>query len=187
MNGVENQTRRPAPPPRPRHQLRPLPASMPAQPRPGTMTTAVRLWAFAAVAGAVGVTLIMLDLDQVRSELVAEVTREFPNEAPVVRDRAAVAALAILVGSRVLVEALQWGAVLAVRSRRRWARPVLVPLWLFGVVHCAFSAGRLPPPALVGLVTASALASAAVVAMFLPAANAWLSGRAAGLSRGGRP
>jgi hypothetical protein len=168
-----------APPPRPEYELGPPPAEAVARPRPASMVIAVGLWLAAVALGAASIVLILLDLQQVHGALLAQVVQQFPNEAAATQQRVANTALAILVGAGGVVVLLQLVCAIAMRARRRLARPVLVALWLLGAVQNVFMAGVVPGPVLVGLVTATGLATTATVAMFLPPSNAWLAGRGA--------
>lgn len=148
--------------------------------RPRATAVSVLLWQAAAVACAAGVVLAVADLDQVRAALSADVVRQFPNESLETWDRVVTAALAVIVGVGAVIPLLQLGFALAMRSRRRWARMVLIVVGLLEAGHVVIALGALPRPALVGLGSAVGLAVVATFAMFLPASNKWLS------SRGGR-
>jgi len=167
-----------APPPRPEYEL-PPPAEAIARPRPLSMVIAVGLWLGAVVLAAASTVLILLDLQQLHGDLLAQVVQQFPNETAATQQRVANLALAILVGSGGLVVLLQLVCAIAMHARRRLARLVLVALWLLGAVQNVFIAGVVPGPVLAGLVTATGLATMATVAMFLPPSNAWLAGRGA--------
>jgi hypothetical protein len=141
------------------------------------MVAAIWLWLGAVVAGAAGTVLILLNLQQLHGELLAQVVQQFPTEAAATQQRVANLASAILVGSGGLVVLLQLAGAVALRARRRLARLILVALWLLGAVQNVFMVGVVPGPILIVLVTATGLATVASVAMFLPPSNAWLAGR----------
>ena len=145
------------------------------------MAWSVRLWLAAAAVAMITTGLALLNFDQLRGQLLAEVVRQFPDAPPATRERVAAVTLLILIGSGVLVWLLQAGFALAMRSRRRLARLALVPLWLLGAVHAFFVLGAVVSPVLLGLPVllgfpvAVGLAAIAAVLMFLPASNAWLA------------
>src|SRR5262249_19788102 len=117
------------PPPRPEYALGPAPAEAVARPRPSSMVIAGRLWLAAGILGAASAVLVLLDRQQLHGELLAQVVRQFPNEAAATQQRVANLALAILVGSGALVVLLQLVCAIALHARRRLARLVLVALW----------------------------------------------------------
>jgi hypothetical protein len=137
------------------------------------VAVATVLWLAAVAAGAAGIVLTLIDLDQVRSAVLAEVTRQFPNELPATMDRVGTAVLTVVLSGGALILVLQLGFTLAMRSRRRWARIALVLVGLMGVGHGLIAAGVVLQPLLVGLPAAAALAGAA--AMFLPQSNVWFA------------
>jgi hypothetical protein len=143
------------------------------------MVASVCLWLAAVAVGVAGAMLILLDLQRVQGDLLTQVAQQFPNEAAVSQARVANVALAILIGSWGLVMLLQLACVIAMGAQRRLARPALVPLWLLGAVQNVLVVGVVPQPILVGLATATALAAAGTVAMFLPPSSAWLADRGA--------
>jgi hypothetical protein len=149
------------------------------------MAWSVRLWLAAVVVTMITAGLALLNFDQLHGQLLAEVVREFPDEQPATRERVAAVTLLVLIGSGVLVGLLQAGFALAMRSRRRFARLALVPLWLLGAVHALFVLGTVVAPVLLGLPVAVGLSAIASVLMFLPASNAWLA-RSAVRHRTGR-
>lgn len=173
-----------APPPRPEYELGP-PAETVPPPRPPSMVTAVGLWLAAVLLGAASTVLILLDLQHLHADLLAQVVQQFPNEAAATQQRVTNIALTILIGSGGLVVLLQLVCAIAMAARRL-ARRVLVALWLLGAVQNVFMVGVVPGPILTGLATATGLATVATVAMFLPPSNAWLAGRSAVRSAGGR-
>jgi hypothetical protein len=141
------------------------------------MVIAVGLWLAAVVLGAASTVLVLLDLQQLHGDLLAQVMQQFPNEAAATQQRVANIALAVLVGSGGLVVLVELVCAIAMNARRRLARLALVALWLLGVVQNVFMAGVVTGPVLTGLVTATGLATIAIVAMFLPPSNAWMAGR----------
>jgi hypothetical protein len=145
--------------------------------KPRTMVWSVRLWLAAFAAVTVTAALALLNFDSLHGDLLADVVREFPDETPATRERAAAAALLILIGSGLLIGLLQLGFALAMSSRRRSARLALVPLWLLGAIHTLVVFGTVPSPVLLGLPVAAGLCAIAAVAMFLPASSAWLAVR----------
>ncbi|TWP46284.1 hypothetical protein FKR81_36740 [Lentzea tibetensis] len=146
----------------------------PAKPR--TVKIALLLWIVAVVLQLASSMLTLLDLDQLRTDLLAEVSQGFPAESPVMKDRVVVAVLALLLGSGVLLALLQLGFASAMNKGKRWARLALVPLAAFGVVHAAIVFGALSSPLLAGLLAAAGVAVSAVVTSFLPASRVWFEG-----------
>lgn len=149
------------------------------------MVWSVRLWLAAVAVAIVTAGLALLNFDQLHGQLLADVARQFPDELPATRERVAAATLLVLIGSGVLIAILQAGFALAMRLRRRFVRPALVPLWLLGAVHALFVLGTVTSPVLLGLPVAVGLSAIAAVLMFLPASNAWMAG-SSGRHRVGR-
>jgi hypothetical protein len=176
----------PAPPPRPRFEFGSSLKQAVDRRKPRAMVWSVRLWLTAFAAVTVTAALALLNFDSLHADLLADVVREFPDETPAARDRVAAAALLILIGSGLLIGLLQVGFALAMGSRRRPARLVLVPLWLLGAIHALVVLGAVPSPVLLGLPVAVGLSATAAVAMFLPASSAWLAAQP-GRHRAGRP
>jgi hypothetical protein len=141
------------------------------------MIASVALWLVAAAVGAAGAVLILADLWQLQADLLAQVVQQFPTEPAATQQRVADTAVAVLIGSWVLVVLLQLAGAIAMGARRRLARLALVLPWLLGVVQNVFLIGIVPLPILATLLTATALATVATVAMFLPPCSAWLAGR----------
>lgn len=168
-----------APPPRPDHELRPPAAETVVRRRPPSMVASVCLLLAAVTVGAAGAVLILADLRHLQADLLAQVVQQFPNEQAATQRRVADTALSVLIGSWALVLLLQPACAMAMGARRRLARLALVPLWLLGAGQNVFAIGIVPPPIMVALLTATGLATAATVAMFLPPSNAWLAGRGA--------
>lgn len=182
-------SRLPAPPPRPHYELRPPLAEAAAQPRPRAVAWSAGLWLAAVLAGLASAVLVLLNFDQLRADLLADVTQQFPDETQVTRERVVAAVLAFLIGSGVLIVLMQLGCALAMRSRRRWARVALVPLWLLGAGYSLAVLGGLPWPALIAASVAmglsAILSTVAAVVMFLPASNSWFAGSSGSSSGSG--
>jgi len=136
------------------------------------MTVSTVLWLAAVAIGTAGLVLTLVDLDQVRAAVLADVTGQLPNELPSTRDRVAAAVLGVIIGGGAVIVLLQLGFTLAMAKRRRWARVALVLIGLIAVGYDLGAVGAVPLPVLIGLAAAAALAG--TVAMFLPAANVWL-------------
>jgi len=162
------------PPPRPEH-LPPWliePEEEPRRPRVVGVSTV--LWLASIAVGAAGIGLMLVDLDNVRANLLADVARQLPTELPSTWERVTAAALAVITGGGAVILLLQLGFALAMRNGHRWARIALIPTGLAGLGHALIAAGALPRPALAGI--PAALAVAGAITMFLPASNVWFNG-----------
>lgn len=161
-----------APPPRPRH-LPPWLEQEPVEvPRPRAVNVAAGLWLVAVAIGAVSVALTLVDLEQVRAAILADVTRQLPGEAAGTRDRVAAAVLGIVIGGGALIMLLQLTFALGLRAGKRWARVALVLIGLIGVGYGLVAVGAVPQPVLVGGTAAATVGGA--IAMFLPVSTRWL-------------
>ena len=163
---------RPAPPHRPRLQrFQPV-----ERVKPAVVKTAVWLWIIAAVVQLASSALALTEAQELLADLTAEVAQGFPAETDVTRERVAVAVLALLVGTGVLLSLLELGFVIALNRGKRWARIVLSLLAGVVLVHAVIAVGGLRSVFLVGLVVASGIAVLAVIFSFLPAARVWFGG-----------
>jgi len=169
------------PPPRPHFQFRPPPVREVNPPRPRALVVSVILWLSAAlIAATAGVVVVLLQLDVLRADLLAQSQAQFPTETPATVERVVTAALAVLLGSWAAIEVLVLLCALMLAGRRRVAkaaRMALVPLWLVRTVHGAVVLGVTAMPVPVLLVVAQVVGLAAIVVMFLPASSTWLAGR----------
>jgi hypothetical protein len=144
--------------------------------KPRVVKVAVLLWTTAVVLQLASSMLALVDVQRIRSDLLAEVARGFPAEATTTQERVVVAVLALLIGAGVLIALLELGFVVALNRGKRWARVVLALLAVVAVAHGAIVVGGLRSMFLVGLVVGGGIAVGAVIVSFLPAARVWFGG-----------
>jgi hypothetical protein len=168
------------PPPRPHFEFRPPPVREVNPPRPRALVVSVVLWLGAVLVAATAGVLVVLQLEVLRADLLAQSQAQFPTETAATVERVVTAALAVLLGSWAAIELLVLLFALMLAGRRRVAkaaRLALVLLWLVQVVHGAVVLGVAPMPVPVLLVVTQMVGLAAIVVMFLPASNTWLARR----------
>lgn len=137
--------------------------------RPKEVDISFWLWIATVVLGALGVVVMYIQIDLLRAELVNSLlAQDSTVDRPTVERFATVGSVVAIVIGLVLV-GTQLLLVFLMRAGRNWARIVLAVLGglvvLFGLIGFALST-------LSGLLQLLLLV-AAIVTMFLPAANAW--------------
>jgi hypothetical protein len=162
----------PEPPGRPRFEFRQRPSEVVAQ-RARSVAVSYVLWTAAAAFGLVAALAMLIDLDGVQAAVRTVVERDFPNESVVTRDRAASAAVAVLVGGALLLSLAVGVTAAIMRSGRGAARAALVVLLAVVVVEIVLAV-EVVSPLVVGLLVAGAvLGLAGVVPMYLRGARTW--------------
>lgn len=165
----------PAPPPRPSLTISVMRPEIP--PRPRVIDVAYWLWFAACVVGMISAVATMRYFSELHATVLSIVSRQFPQETPGTRDRAATGTVATLIGTGVVIVAVQMALAVAMRSGRGWARFALVGLTVIGAVYGGSVFGSAPTICRVGLLTGIALMVVAVVPMFLPGARRWFAQR----------
>lgn len=162
-----------APPPRPSLAISAMRSDRPAPPR--VVHVAWWLWFAAGLAGIITAAATLRYFGELHAMMLSIVDRQFPQETPVTRDRAATATVATLIGAGVLISLIQLAFAVAMRSGRSWARFALVGLSIVGALYCAAVFGTAPQLSRVGLLASIALMVIAAVPMFLPGAQRWFA------------
>ncbi len=162
-----------APPPRPKVAIRALTSVIPERPR--VVHISFWLWLGACSIGLITVLVTLRYFGELRATISAIVDRQFPQETPATRGKAATATVATLIGAGALIVLIQLALAVAMRSGRSWARFALVGLSLLGGLYSVAVFGSAPLISRVGLIVSFALMVTAVVTMFLPGARTWFS------------
>lgn len=145
----------------------------PAPPR--VVHVACWLWFAAGLAGIITAAATLRYFGELHAMMLSIVDRQFPQETPVTRDRAATATVATLIGAGVLISLIQLAFAVAMRSGRSWARFALVGLSIVGALYCAAVFGPAPQLSRFGLLATIALMVIAAVPMFLPGSQRWFA------------
>jgi hypothetical protein len=145
----------------------------PAPPR--VVHVACWLWFAAGLAGIITAAATLRYFGELHAMMLSIVDRQFPQETPVTRDRAATATVATLIGAGVLISLIQLAFAVAMRSGRSWARFALVGLSIVGALYCAAVFGTAPQLSRFGLLATIALMVIAAVPMFLPGSQRWFA------------
>ncbi|MGH3766945.1 MAG: hypothetical protein ACRDS0_04400 [Pseudonocardiaceae bacterium] len=162
-----------AAPPRPSlaiSALRPEPSAPPRD-----VHIAYWLWFATCLFGVITAATTLRYFGELHTMILSIVNRQFPQETPVTRDRAATATLATLIGAGVLISLIQFAFAVAMRSGRGWARFALVGLSVLGALYGTAVFGSAPSISRVGLLASIALMVISVVPMFLPGARTWFA------------
>jgi hypothetical protein len=145
----------------------------PAPPR--VVHVACWLWFAAGLAGIITAAATLRYFGELHAMMLSIVDRQFPQETPVTRDRAATATVATLIGAGILISLIQLAFAVAMRSGRSWARFALVGLSIVGALYCAAVFGTAPQLSRFGLLATIALMVIAAVPMFLPGSQRWFA------------
>jgi len=157
------------PSPDPRGQLR--------GPRPKEVEISFWLWIATVVLGLVSVLVTYPQIDRIRADAINEALAQDPTLDRSLIESVTTGALVagIVIGLLIVVAELVF--VFLMRGGRNWARIVLAVLGglgvLFGLIGLAGATGSMLAIAVPQLL----LLIGAIVAMFLPAANAWFRPR----------
>lgn len=145
--------------------------------RPRVVHVSFWLWIGACVIGLITALVTLRYFSEFRATILAMVERQFPQETPATRDKAAIATVATLIGAGVLIILVQTALAVAMRSGRSWTRFALAGMSLFGALYSVAVFGGAPLISRVGLLASIALMVSAMVLMFLPAARTWFAYR----------
>jgi uncharacterized membrane protein len=162
-----------APPPRPSLAISAMRSEPPARPR--IIDVACWMWFAACLVGIITAAATLRYFGELHTMMLSIVNRQFPQETPATRDRAATATVATLIGAGVLISLIQLASAVAMRSGRSWARFALVGLSIVGALYAAAVFGSAPSISRVGLLASLALMVVAAVPTFLPGARKWFA------------
>lgn len=163
------------PPARPSVTTGATPSQIAAQPRPRVVDVSYWLWLGACLVGMITVTATLVYFSRLQADMLSIVDQQFPQEMPETREQVATAAVAILIGTGVLIVLVQMTLAIVLRSGRGWARFALVVFGLLGAVYGAAAVGATPMVTKAGLLATIALMLIATVLMFLPPARSWFA------------
>jgi hypothetical protein len=161
------------PPPRPNIAIRALTSELPVRPR--AVHVSFWLWLGACLIGLITALVTLRYFGELRATILAIVDRQFPQETPATRDKAATATLVTLIGAGAVIILIQMALAVAMRSGRSWTRFSLVGLSLLGGLYSVAVFGSAPLICRVGLIASVALMVSAVVPMFGPGARGWFA------------
>ncbi len=162
------------PPERPLVMTGATPWDRAMQPRPLALGVSSWLWLGACLLAVITAAAALFSFDQLHAEMLSIVEQQFPAESPGTRDQVTTAALAVLVGTGVLIALVQMVLALVLSSGRGWARPVLVLLAVLGALYGVSVFGVAPVVARAGLLVTGAVMLIAMVLMFAPGTRPWL-------------
>jgi hypothetical protein len=152
-----------------------MPSELAAQPRPRVIDASFWLWLGACLAGMITAAVTLRYFGELQAVLLALVERQFPQETPETREKAAVATVATLIGAGVLLILVQMALAITMRSGRGWARAALLLCTLLGALYGVALFSSAPPLSRVGLVTTTVLMVIAMGPMFLPGTRTWFA------------
>lgn len=138
------------------------------------VSIAYGLWLAAAACGVGAALVMLLELGALEASVRAVAERNYPDESPVTRDRAAALAAAVLIGAGFVVGLGQAGSAMAMRSGRGAARVLLVLLLAASVIDVLLALGVVSTGVRIAMLLSVAFGLVGAVMMYLPAVNLWL-------------
>lgn len=154
-----------------------MPSELAARPRPRVVDVSYWLWLGACLVGVITAAVTLRYFGELRAVMLSIVERQFPQEAPATREKAAIATVAVLIGAGVMIVLVQLALAIVMHSGRGWARSALVLLTLLGALYGAAVFGSAPAVSQAGLVISVVLMVSAAVPMFLPGTRVWFAQR----------
>ncbi|MGH3942042.1 MAG: hypothetical protein ACRDTG_26150 [Pseudonocardiaceae bacterium] len=173
----DDELNRSAPPPRPSISTGATPSQLAALPRPRVIDVSYWLWLGACLVGVITVAVTLIYFGELQADMLSLVEQQFPDESAGNRDQVATTAVAVLIGTGVLIVLIQMALAIVLHSGRGWARFALVVVGLLGTLYGIAVVGATPVVTKAGLLATVVLMVIAMVLMFLPGARAWFRQR----------
>jgi hypothetical protein len=154
------------------------------EPAPASVRTSVWLWISAGVVAALTLVYGVLDLDARQAEIEADVLVRQPDISASTLDGVVLILTAAAIGGIAIPAVVQVILAMAMGRGRNGARIALAILGVLFLPAVLIAGGTLAGPgsiltnyAQLGTIAMMGLMFVALVAMFLPSANAWFRGR----------